>query len=88
VTAPTASAQPETDDSSEEKRHSRRSDSSKEEQSGTTLERQAADAVANGKFRRAIELYEQLSKEHPDQPVYREAARILRKKLGRNPSNP
>jgi hypothetical protein len=45
-----------------------------------TLERAAADAVAAGAFLEAAALYEQLAREHPENPSFAEAARILRNK--------
>jgi hypothetical protein len=44
----------------------------------STLERQAIDLVALGQYTKAAEVYDQLAQQHPEQPVYREAARILR----------
>lgn len=46
-----------------------------------TLERQAVDYVALGEYQKAIGIYEQLSKQFPDNKVYSEALRILRQKL-------
>jgi hypothetical protein len=46
-----------------------------------TLERQAVDLVASGQYERAAFIYEQLARQYPDRPVYRETARILRAKL-------
>jgi hypothetical protein len=46
-----------------------------------TLARQASDAVAAGSYGEALKVYEQLATEHPEMPVYREAARILRAKM-------
>jgi hypothetical protein len=43
-----------------------------------TLEREAVDFVGQGQYLKAAEIYDQLAAQHPDQPVYREAARILR----------
>ncbi len=43
-----------------------------------TLEREAIDLVALGQYGKAADIYDQLAAQHPDQPVYREAARILR----------
>jgi hypothetical protein len=52
-----------------------------------TLERQAADAFANGAFAQALNLYEELARQQPSNAAYREAARILRaQKAG--PSRP
>jgi hypothetical protein len=49
-----------------------------------TIERQAADAVADGKFGTAIQLYDQLAASTPAGPAqdaYRAAAQILRAKV-------
>jgi hypothetical protein len=46
-----------------------------------TLERQAVDYVAIGEYQKAIGIYEQLSRQFPDNKVYSEALRILRQKL-------
>jgi hypothetical protein len=49
-----------------------------------SLERQAADAVADGKFATAVQLYDQLTATTPagpEQDAYRAAASILRVKL-------
>jgi hypothetical protein len=46
-----------------------------------TLERQAVDYVAIGEYQKAIGIYEQLSRQSPDNKVYSEALRILRQKL-------
>jgi hypothetical protein len=43
-----------------------------------TLEREAVDYVTQGQYVKAAEIYEQLAAQHPETPVYREAARILR----------
>lgn len=48
---------------------------------GKSPERLAVDAVAAGEYADAVRRYEELSREHADQPAYREAARILRAKL-------
>ncbi len=45
-----------------------------------SLARKAADAVANNEFAKAADLYDQLAKQHPDNPTYARAAEILRKK--------
>jgi hypothetical protein len=45
-----------------------------------TVNRQAVDAVIAGSHVDAIKFYEQLAAEHPESPVYKEAARILRAK--------
>lgn len=47
-----------------------------------TLERQAADALQEGEFKLAAELYEKLAAENPDREVFREAAAIMRMKAG------
>jgi hypothetical protein len=44
-------------------------------------ERQAADFVATHAFDQAIRIYDQLAAERPQNPAFREAARILRLKL-------
>ena len=46
-----------------------------------TLERQAVDLVASGQYERAAFVYDQLARQYPDRPMYREAARILRARL-------
>ena len=43
-----------------------------------SLERQAADALRQGKRDHAAQLYDQLAAQHPENPAYKEAARILR----------
>ena len=43
-----------------------------------TLERQAADALRAGKRDQAAVLYDQLAAQHPENPAYKEAARIIR----------
>ncbi|HET9957772.1 MAG TPA: hypothetical protein VFQ61_24910 [Polyangiaceae bacterium] len=48
---------------------------------GMTLERAAADAGAEGRYQVAVELYEELFRLHPDKPVFREAARVLARRL-------
>jgi hypothetical protein len=45
-----------------------------------SMERKAADAVANNDFAKAADLYDQLAKAHPENPAYARAAEILRKK--------
>jgi hypothetical protein len=45
-----------------------------------TLERRAVDAVAAGNYAEAADLYDQLVKERPDVPAYREALRIVHAK--------
>jgi predicted Zn-dependent protease len=47
-----------------------------------TAERMALDAVAAGSFDEAANLLTALSAAHPDDPSYKEAARILREKSG------
>jgi hypothetical protein len=47
-----------------------------------TPERLALDAVAAGSFDEASRLYASLATIHPDDPAYKEAARILREKTG------
>jgi hypothetical protein len=49
--------------------------------SGKTAARLAADAFAAGAYIDAVRRYDALAQQNPDQPVYREAARILRSKL-------
>ena len=44
---------------------------------GVTLERAASDAVIEGRYRAAVEIYDRLAQSTPGRPVYREAARIL-----------
>jgi hypothetical protein len=44
-------------------------------------ERMAADDVATGQFDLAAQLYDQLAQEHPENPAFAEAARILRQRL-------
>jgi hypothetical protein len=46
-----------------------------------TLERQAVDYVAAGDTAKAAAAYEELTRRDPKNPVYAEAARILRAKL-------
>lgn len=43
-----------------------------------TLERQAADLLRAGKRDQAAQLYDQLADQHPENPAYKEAARIIR----------
>lgn len=50
---------------------------------GRTAERVALDTAAAGNFVEAARLYEALAASHPDDPTYKEAARILRERLGR-----
>ena len=52
-----------------------------------TPERQALDAVAAGSFEDAARLYAALAAAHPDDPSYKEAARILREKTGQPRGN-
>jgi hypothetical protein len=52
-----------------------------------TPERQALDAVAAGSFDEASKLYTTLAASHPDDPSYKEAARILREKTGQTRGN-
>jgi hypothetical protein len=47
-----------------------------------TPERAALDAVAAGSFDEASRLYADLASAHPDDPSYKEAARILRERTG------
>jgi hypothetical protein len=49
--------------------------------SAKSLERAAADAVAAGSYDQAIKYYDALAKEHPDNPTWKEAARILRVRI-------
>lgn len=49
--------------------------------SAKTLERQAVDAVAAGDYPTAAAIYEELSRKDPNNRVYAEAARILRRRL-------
>lgn len=43
-----------------------------------TIERQAADAFQSGNFKKAADLYAQLSADHPENRAFSEAARIAR----------
>jgi len=52
--------------------------SAKPPKGGKTPEREAIELVSQGQNTKAAALYEQLAQEHPDQPAYREAARLLR----------
>jgi len=45
-----------------------------------TAERAAVDAVAAGAWEPAAKMYDELAKQHPENPAYKEAARILRAK--------
>jgi hypothetical protein len=53
-----------------------------------TPERLALDAVAAGSFDEAARLYTNLAATHPDDPSYKEAARILREKSGQPRATP
>jgi hypothetical protein len=48
---------------------------------GKTPERLAVDALAAGAYADAARRYDELAREHADQPAYREAARILHAKI-------
>jgi hypothetical protein len=48
---------------------------------GDRRERQAGDLVATHAYAEAIRVYEQLAAEHPQNPAFHEAARILRNKV-------
>lgn len=50
---------------------------------GVTLERAASDAIVEGRFDEAAQLYERLAQSMPQMPVYKEAARILRERAGK-----
>jgi hypothetical protein len=41
----------------------------------------AADDVSTGQYDLAAQIYDQLAQEHPENPAFAEAARILRGKL-------
>jgi hypothetical protein len=45
-----------------------------------TLERAAVDAVVSGDYAQAAKIYAQLAAQHPENPTYAEAAKILRRK--------
>jgi hypothetical protein len=45
-----------------------------------SLERAAVDAVAAGSYESAAKMYEELAKAHPENPAYKQAAKILRAK--------
>ena len=45
-----------------------------------TLERQAIDLVAQGQYPKAVEIYDQLAQQHPEQPAFKEAVRLLRQR--------
>jgi hypothetical protein len=47
-----------------------------------TPEREALDTAAAGAFEDAAKRYDVLAASHPDDPSYKEAARILRAKAG------
>ena len=51
---------------------------------GRSLDRQAVDLALQGQFAKAAELYDQLAAQHPDQPAYKEAARLLRSRMSGN----
>ncbi len=42
-----------------------------------TPERDAIDLVSQGQYGKAADIYDQLAQQHPEQPAYKEAARIL-----------
>jgi hypothetical protein len=46
-----------------------------------TLERAAADAYAEGNLPLALQLYERLAREHPENPAFADAARMIRERL-------
>lgn len=46
-----------------------------------TKERAAADAWAEGNFEVAVRIYDELAQQNPQNPAFREAARILRERL-------
>jgi hypothetical protein len=46
-----------------------------------TLERAAADAYAEGNLQLALLLYERLAREHPENPAFADAARMIRERL-------
>jgi hypothetical protein len=48
-----------------------------------TLARKASDAVAVNDYAKALEAYQQLAKEHPENPAYAQAVQILRRKLAK-----
>jgi len=48
------------------------------ETKGKSVERTAIELVGQGQYAKAAALYEQLAQEHPEQPAYKEAARLLR----------
>jgi hypothetical protein len=49
----------------------------------TTLSRKASDAIAVNDYPKALEAYQQLAKEHPENPAYAQAVSILRRKLAK-----
>lgn len=49
-------------------------------ETGISLERAASDAVVEGRFADAAQVYERLAEAMPQRAVYREAARILRER--------
>jgi hypothetical protein len=49
----------------------------------STLARKASDAIAVNDYPRALEAYQQLAKEHPENPAYAQAVAILRRKLAK-----
>lgn len=51
-------------------------------ESTSELERRAIVAVKRGSFQEAATLYAQLAQQHPDSPLYRDAARLARRKAG------
>jgi hypothetical protein len=46
--------------------------------------RQAIDLAGQGQYAKAADIYDQLAQQHPEQPAYKEAARLLRLRLGGN----
>jgi len=50
-----------------------------------SMERKATDALAAGEFHVAADLYEKLAEKNPENPVYQEAAEIVRAKAGPRP---
>jgi hypothetical protein len=50
-----------------------------------TLERQAADAYAAGRYEEAALLYDQLASQFPNDPTYKEIARIIRRRMSAPP---
>jgi hypothetical protein len=49
----------------------------------STLARKASDAIAVNDYPKALEAYQQLAKEHPENPAYAQAVSILRRKLAK-----